>query len=995
MRINLKRARRILSISVAAVLATPAVASARGPVTVENGAHIDIVDDSILSTAGSTPGVRALTSGTAALSNTDVSTTGNFAHGVVVNSASSRVDIEGGKISTQGRESYGLYTDAGTIRASNVEINSSGLGSIGILARGGNSSVDLSDARVVANDSGHAAAATGGAQLHLARAHLTAGEKSGNGLTARDANTHVSVVDSQIEARGADSHGVLITGQATVEVKDSHISATGDRSRGVWASGRGSVLIENSRISTFGDRTVDGAGNPFGPAAIVASQGAAISLTDTDMSTTGYAAGGINAEGSGSIITMTGGTIHTLGDASRGATAHGGNSRVDLAGVRVLSEGASGQGVAAGDAGSQLSMLDSIVETRGSEGTGIYARDFGIVSIARSRVSTLGDDAPGADIRSGAQLLMYGSELHSATSTAALLDRATVVADGASSIVGGNGKLAELSSDAVSTILFDNASAGLGDIRFASGALDADGNGSLDRTSSLSLDNNSYWMGATDAIGDLSLANGSRWDVTGSSEIGSLSLADSSVVFDHSDGQYKTLTVDGNFHAVNGLLVMNTALGDDASPTDVLHIKGDTSGNANIAVNNVGGTGAQTEDGIKLVQVDGVSAGKYALAGRAVGGAYEYFLYQGGHSDPNDGDWYLRSELSKVDPPIVPPVDPCVGTDCPVDPVIDLPRQTPVFRPEAGAYLANQASALGLFNMDLHERVGEPNLAQRQRGDGNLGSAWARVTTEQPRYRINDQLSGQGRHNVVQIGSDLTFWGKQDRGVVGVMAGSGHATNRVISSLTGYGAEGRVEGKSLGVYNTWIQDAEDDDGLYIDGWLQAAQFKNRVQGDALAREQYRSRSLSASLEAGYALRLRQNETNALYLEPQVQAIWTDYRMDGGQHQEVNGTAVKTAEAGGLQTRVGARLYGHSTAASGNRVQPFMGVNWIRNGSDANAVWMGEQRLQGIVPKNVYEAKAGAQLQLSPKLTGWGELSVQKGDYGFRSVGGQLGVKYAW
>ncbi len=987
MRTNLKRARRVLSISVAAVLAAPVVVSARDAVTVENGAHVDVADDEIISTANAVIGVRASTSGTATLVNTDISTAGNFSHGVAVNSASSWVEIDGGTIATRGRESFGLYTTAGDIRASNLDITTSGYGSIGVLARGADAAINLSDARVIVSDSGHAAAATGGAQLNLTRASLSAGENSGNGLTARDASTHVSVVDSQIAARGIDSHGVLVTGQATVEVKGSQISAAGDRSRGVWASGDSNVLIEHSRISTSGDRTVDGAGNPFGPAAIVASNGAAITMTDTDLSTSGYGAGGLNAESSGSIITMTGGSIHLVGDTSRGATANGGNNRVELTRVSVLSEGAMGQGVAAGDAGSELTMVDSIVETRGTEGTGVYARDSGIVRMTRSAVSTHGDSAAGADIRSGAGLYLEGSELRSATSAALRLAMATVKAEQGSIIEGGNGVLAVLGSDAASNIALDTGSTGLGDIRFADGALDSDGNGALDRTTTLSLDNTSYWKGATDAIGDLSLANGSRWDVTGDSTVGNLSLADSSVVFDHADGQYKTLTVDGNFHADNGLLAMNTALGDDASPTDLLHVKGDTSGNAHIAVNNIGGTGAQTEDGIKLVQVDGVSAGEYALAGRAVGGAYEYFLFQGGRADPNDGDWYLRSELSPVDP-VVDPVNPA-------DPIIDPPMLTPVFRPEAGAYLANQASALGMFNMDLHERVGEPNLAQRQRGDGKLGSAWARVITEQPRYRVNDQLVGQGRHNVVQIGSDLTFWGNQDRGVVGVMAASGQASNRITSELTGYGAEGRVDGRALGVYGTWMQNAEDDDGLYIDGWLQAARFKNRVQGDGLAREEYRSHSLSASLEAGYAVRLHQNDNSALYLEPQVQAIWTDYRIDGGQHQEVNGTVVKTAEAGGLQTRVGARLYGHSTAASGNRVQPFVGVNWIRNGSDASAVWMGEQRLQGIVPKNVYDAKAGAQLQLSPKLTGWGELSVQKGDYGFRSVGGQLGVKYVW
>ncbi|MEG2802909.1 hypothetical protein [Stenotrophomonas sp.] len=38
-------------------------------------------------------------------------------------------------------------------------------------------------------------------------------------------------------------------------------------------------------------------------------------------------------------------------------------------------------------------------------------------------------------------------------------------------------------------------------------------------------------------------------------------------------------------------------------------------------------------------------------------------------------------------------------------------------------------------NLDLHERVGEPNLAQRQRGDGNLASAWARITASMTNWR--------------------------------------------------------------------------------------------------------------------------------------------------------------------------------------------------------------------------------------------------------------------
>ena len=993
------------------------------------------VHSSSISTLGDrSHGALAFQAGAATVDDTSVETQGAGAHGIFASGMDSSATARNVKISTQGTGSMGAFsadnavsdlidtdvetfgsnahgiqaTAGGIVNATRVNVTAHGYGSAALLAEGVGSTIrhdggTLRSEGSLGNSASPDRKATvtsqNGALVQLDNVlienlytNTVSGPEGaipdvrlGMGILADGGS--VAVANSHIEAED----GVAALERGAVTLDNTTITALGGW--GLLAGGEGSTAVMNGGSILVEQSAVTPNTPSSNGRAVAATVGGHVSLTGTAVEVRQLGGNALETYGAGSLIDMTGGSVLTTADKAWGALA-GYGDHVDF--VR----------------GGQINFDGTLIETRGAESIGLFAGYDGAIDARSTQVLTSGERAHGSELNRGSLTLdnsqihttgmgaavvdasagstfsAAGSTLVSDQHTALQLDDATVSLSDGTAIQGGNGLLATFGSDTANTLVFDRDVVALGDIRFADGALDSDGNGLLDRTSSLSLDNSSYWQGATDAIGDLSLAHGSRWDVTGSSTVGNLSLADSSVVFDHADGQYKTLTVDGNFHADNGLLAMNTALGDDASPTDLLHVKGDTSGNAHIAVNNIGGTGAQTEDGIKLVQVDGVSAGEYALAGRAVGGAYEYFLFQGGRADPNDGDWYLRSELSPVDPVVDPPVDP-------VDPVIDPPMPTPVFRPEAGAYLANQASALGLFDMDLHERVGEPNLAQRQRGDGKLGSAWARVITEQPRYRVNDQLVGQGRHNVVQIGSDLTFWGNQDRGVVGVMAASGQASNRITSELTGYGAEGRVDGRALGVYGTWMQNAEDDDGLYIDGWLQAAQFKNRVQGDALAREEYRSHSLSASLEAGYAVRLHQNDSSALYLEPQVQAIWTDYRMDGGQHQEVNGTVVKSAEAGGLQTRVGARLYGHSTAAEGNRVQPFVAVNWIRNGSDANAVWLGNQRLQGIVPKDVYEAKAGAQLQLSPKLTGWGELSIQNGGYGFRSVGGQLGVKYAW
>jgi len=626
---------------------------------------------------------------------------------------------------------------------------------------------------------------------------------------------------------------------------------------------------------------------------------------------------------------------------------------------------------------------DVAVETTGVASTAVQVN--GAQSRAEfhdSQIVSEGVNSSAASLLDGATLYISNSALNSQAAAALLMENGTFTAANGTTIEG-NGTLAQFGSDSANTLNFDQNVVALGDIRFTEDALDADGNGTLDRTSALSLDHGSYWRGATDAVGSVTLSNGSRWDVTSDSQIGELSLANATLAFDHADGHYKTVTVDGDFQADNGLLLMNTALGDDNSGTDKLHVLGNTSGTAAVAVNNLGGLGAETQDGIQIIEVDGRSDARFDLSGRAVAGQYEYFLYQGGKSDPNDGDWYLRSEMSPVDP----------GTDPGADPVINPPA--PVQRPEGGAYLANQAAAVGMFDLTLHERVGEPNLTERQRSGNNVGSVWVRTTSDHPHYRINDQLAGQGRQSVLQIGTDLTHWGSEDRGVLGVMAANGQSRSQVTSDLTGYSAQGRVDGRAVGVYATWIQGAKNDGGLYVDSWLQTARFKNSVQGDALAQENYRSRSTAASLEAGYAMRLTNNENSALYLEPQVQAIWTDYRMEGGNHQEVNGTVVSKGDAGGLQTRVGARLYGHATAETGNRVQPFVAVNWIRNPGHANSVWMDQTLLEGVVPRDVYEAKAGVQLQLSPRLTGWGELNTQRGAYGFSSMGAQMGVKYAW
>ncbi|HUH76660.1 MAG TPA: autotransporter outer membrane beta-barrel domain-containing protein, partial [Devosia sp.] len=105
------------------------------------------------------------------------------------------------------------------------------------------------------------------------------------------------------------------------------------------------------------------------------------------------------------------------------------------------------------------------------------------------------------------------------------------------------------------------------------------------------------------------------------------------------------LTINNDYAGAGGTIDFNVELGDDTSPTDLLVVNGNTSGNSLLRVTNVGGRGSETAgDGIRIVQVDGTSAADaFTLSGPAIAGAYSYDLFHNGVADPVDGDWYLRS----------------------------------------------------------------------------------------------------------------------------------------------------------------------------------------------------------------------------------------------------------------------------------------------------------------------------------------------------------------
>lgn len=449
------------------------------------------------------------------------------------------------------------------------------------------------------------------------------------------------------------------------------------------------------------------------------------------------------------------------------------------------------------------------------------------------------------------------------------------------------------------------------------------------------------------------------------------------------------LTVQGDYAGLGGTVQLNTVLGSDDSATDKLVVAGNTSGETALRIINMGGAGSHTyADGIEVVKVDGRSDGNFVLAGRAVAGPYEYLLAKGGKADAENGNWYLRSEAPQ--PPMPDPETPVDPTE-PTNP--DLPPMIPMYRPESGAYLANQVAASGMFAHTLHDRVGELDWQERQRGgDNSAKSAWSRVQRNQFDGTTGEsQVGTKTNTSLLQIGADVIDWtAANSRLNGGIMVGMGRADS--LSTSLAYSAKGKVTGKSIGMYGTWYGNSSDATGAYVDTWLQYGKYDNEVHGELLQKERYNSSSLSGSLEAGYAAELARGSVSAFYVEPQLQVIYS--HMAGGNHIDINGDDIRAGDVGGLTTRLGARVYTRQLSTENNRVQPFAELNWWHGGNDNTMVFNGVSMDQRRA-KNVHELKLGAQAELGGGWSAWGHLGFQNGDGDHRNIQGMIGAKHSW
>lgn len=435
------------------------------------------------------------------------------------------------------------------------------------------------------------------------------------------------------------------------------------------------------------------------------------------------------------------------------------------------------------------------------------------------------------------------------------------------------------------------------------------------------------------------------------------------------DGAMGTLNVQGNYVSNGGRLEIATVLGGDSSPSSRLAVNGATSGVTQVSIINRSGLGAQTVEGIKIVDVTGASNGSFLLNGNyvfhgtpaVIAGAYAYRLYQGGISTPTDGDWYLRSALIDPGSPSGPGGNP----------------NSPLYQSGVPVYEAYGSNLQSLNTLPtLQQRVGNRIWGPGADGDGD--GIWGR--TESTHGRFNSAAT-----STTGLGQSIDTWKMQagaDRVLVDIdtsgrlVAGAnisyGEANSR-INSMFGNGAL-KTSGYGLGATLTWYGVT----GFYADAQAQANRYSSGLNSDilgSLTRDNGGSGE-AFSIEAGKRISFGER----LGITPQFQMIYSNVRFD--RFIDPSGADVAANKNESLKTRWGITL-DHQDAWNGGRSHIYgmanVGYEWldgIRTLVSGTPIINANERLWG-------ELGLGVSVKWRKDLTFYGELS---GNTPFRGFG---------
>lgn len=368
------------------------------------------------------------------------------------------------------------------------------------------------------------------------------------------------------------------------------------------------------------------------------------------------------------------------------------------------------------------------------------------------------------------------------------------------------------------------------------------------------------------------------------------------------------LSVTGNYTGNGGTVVLNTVLGDDSSKTDLLKIGGNTSGTTTVKVNNQGGLGAQTNEGIRVIEVGGSSDGTFSLLGTAVtkdgqqavvAGAFSYTLHQGGTSTPDDGNWYLRSATEQTNQPVNPQrFNPGTPLYEGYGQTMQVLNKLPTLQQRVGnRYWSHAANPVIEQGADA---IGTPLLTSPEAGAVLDNRAiWGRIEGAHNRFdtdRSTTAMKQTVNTLILQAGIDGQFYEGENGALIAGLTGQfGKARGNITS---GHG-DGKIDTQGWGLGGTLSWYGEN--GFYADGQAQAMWYTSDLNSGTANRsliDNNKGFGYGLSLEAGKRVDLDDNWS----LTPQAQLTWSSVKFD--TFNDAWGASVSNRNGDSLNARLG-------------------------------------------------------------------------------------------
>ena len=350
---------------------------------------------------------------------------------------------------------------------------------------------------------------------------------------------------------------------------------------------------------------------------------------------------------------------------------------------------------------------------------------------------------------------------------------------------------------------------------------------------SAAADNAASTVDTTSADTELTIANGARWDMTGTSQVTTLAHENGGLVNMAYNPSYQRLDVNA-YSGRNGLFRMKTDLASQTDGDKVYMNGAEEGSHGFVQVHDKSFLLGREVTGTKHLLLITDESRNATFSGKSIdeGGLWDvmptiengsYVRNTMGVKDAKDTQWYL----TKLEKSINKDTKPLLG---------------------AADY------AYGSYRMDietLRQRMGELRFLKDKQDESGI---WARMYGG-----VFDGPGYDSRYHALQLGYDYAANPKSFYGFFGERG--------IASPHYDYGTSSN-HSLAAGVYGTWFGDS----GVYTDAVAKWGRddVDLHTSGSYPDQANYRTRAASLSLEYGKTMKLNDK---GLFLEPQAQLVY--------------------------------------------------------------------------------------------------------------------------